>query len=72
LPRHRLDTSKLVNNYLAIVLYCIVVATCAMTFLQGMRTHPCVCVFTPGVLFRSTWLMLHVCVLCAQSAPLRT
>jgi hypothetical protein len=36
-PR-RLDTSQPVNNYLGIVLYCIVVATCVMTFLQG--AHP--------------------------------
>jgi hypothetical protein len=39
-----------VNNYLAIVLYGIVVATCAMTFLQGARapaplSAAAVCVF---------------------------
>jgi hypothetical protein len=38
-PTRSLDTTQVVNNYMGIVLYAIVVATCIITFLQGARMH---------------------------------
>jgi hypothetical protein len=74
-PR-RLDTAQPVNNCLGIVLYCIVVATCVMTFLQGARRAGCalaVDTFAPRVRRRQAPRRAVIRLLSrrAAAAPLR-